>query len=62
MALHLVPILVGAAAGSLLTYLYKDRSSQEKVKSAVKNISDKVKSYAKQDTEEVVADDLVEEK
>lgn|GEM_PF-3550077 len=45
MAIHLVPLALGAAVGSLATYLYKDEKAREKIKSTVNDVADKVKSF-----------------
>ena len=49
MGLHLVPFLIGAAVGSVVTYIYKDKASQKKIKDAAQDASDKVKSFVKPD-------------
>lgn len=45
MALPLVPFVVGAAVGSVATYLYKDEQGKEKLKNAVQKLFDNVKSF-----------------
>jgi len=45
MALHLVPLAIGAAVGSLATYLYKDETARENIISTANKFTDKVKSY-----------------
>jgi gas vesicle protein len=45
MGIHLLPFLVGAIVGSVVTYIYKDRSTQKKIEDAVQDASDKVKSF-----------------
>ncbi len=57
MALHLISLAAGAATGSLVTYIYKDKDSQEKIKNAAKSAADKVKSFVKR---EKVEDAVVE--
>lgn len=49
MTLHLIPLIVGAAVGSLGTYIYKDKASQEKIKNIAQNATDKVKSFVKRE-------------
>ena len=53
MGLHLVPFLIGAAVGSVVTYIYKDKASQKKIKDAAQDASDKVKSAASDTSEKV---------
>ncbi len=53
MGLHILAAgVVGAAIGSLATYIYIDKSSREKISSAAQNASDKVKSVVKGDKAE----------
>lgn len=54
MALPLIPFVAGAAVGSLVTYLYKDESSKEKIKDTAQKLTDNVKSFVKRDKAEVV--------
>jgi len=53
MGLHLVPFLIGAAVGSVVTYIYKDKASQEKIKDAAQDASDKVKATAQDSSDKV---------
>lgn len=60
MGLHLLPLVGGAVAGSLVTYIYKDKSSQEKIKNVAQNITETVKSFVKRDKVEKVVDDAAD--
>ena len=53
MCLHLVPFIIGAAVGSAVTYIYKDKESQKKIKDAVQDATDKVKSVASDASDKV---------
>lgn len=53
MGLHLAPFLIGAAVGSMVTYIYKDKASQKKIKDAAQDSSDKVKSAAQDASKKV---------
>jgi hypothetical protein len=60
MGLHLITFAVGAAAGSLVTYIYKDKSNQKKIKNAAQNVTDKVKTFVKRDKVDDVIDDAAD--
>ena len=53
MGLHLVPFLIGAAVGSVVTYIYKDKASQKKIKDAAQDASDKIKAAAQDSSDKV---------
>ncbi|MCU7834192.1 MAG: YtxH domain-containing protein [gamma proteobacterium symbiont of Taylorina sp.] len=53
MGLHLVPFLIGAAVGSVMTYIYKDKASQKKIKDVTQDASDKVKAAAQDSSDKV---------
>jgi len=62
MALHLVPLAIGTAVGSLATYLYKDEAAREKIKVAANQVADKVKAFVQpeQKTDDAEKDDSEE--
>ncbi len=60
MTLHLIPLAVGVAVGSLVTYIYKDKGSQEKIKKAANSAACKVKSFVQREKVEETAEDLID--
>jgi hypothetical protein len=66
MALPFIPFVVGAVAGSVLTYLYNDQNRQNKLKDSAEQLGKKVKSFVQNDmtvstdTSEAVEKDDVE--
>lgn len=47
MAIPLIPFLVGAAAGAVATYVYKDKESQQSIKKGLDKAGDTLASGAK---------------
>lgn len=58
MAFPIIPLAIGTAVGSLATYIYKDETTRERIKSTTNQVSEKVKSFfqSKQNAEAETSD------